>query len=159
LIGLGLNARALGLLRIWGAGNKFNENKIMKSFIKCPQCGFNRVEGEMCPECHSIAMTKPTPTDAATPRQWKQNGDSVVTADFQLVSRCAGDTDQEVKANAALIVRAVNLLEAHEAVAEQARVMELLTECSCSWNEQSGCAHCKLSLAIQKLDELKQENK
>lgn len=67
------------------------------------------------------------PTDAATPRPWKfsEEKEPHVRSSTGLSTVAIMNTSatKEAKANAALIVRAVNLLAAHEAVAEAAQTL------------------------------------
>lgn len=64
-----------------------------------------------------------------TPRPWKIHSETgiydMVVSDQLIVCRCAGDTDCEARANAKLIVRAVNEHAALLEVAEAARFVSL----------------------------------
>jgi hypothetical protein len=83
-------------------------------------------------------MNKPTPTDAATPRLHLMPRDETYFPSFTIGGNCYSKRDMVIINRiadelcveggtkdhwriAALIVRAVNLLEAHEAVAEAAK--------------------------------------
>lgn len=103
--------------------------------------------------------TPDTKTDAATPRPWKLNQHLCVWAccDDSLVARIAGpnDDDKESQANAALIVRAVNLLEAHEAVV---RLAKWISE-SPKLDEAFPATSIDLKQALAHLAKLKEANK
>lgn len=72
--------------------------------------------------------------------------------------------DDESKANAALIVRAVNLFEALNAVAKAAEVVENSgAGCTCYANPDGSCKYCnqhtKLQHALANLSALRKEQK
>ena len=58
--------------------------------------------------------------DKATPRPWISRKELVLESDFLMVAKCAGETDYQAEANAALIVKAVNSYDALRAVADSA---------------------------------------
>jgi len=104
-------------------------------------------------------MTNNTSTDKATPLPWRVEsysfGIDIVDSGGVILFEIEGNTESN-KALAALIVRAVNLLEAHETVVESAENLSAINPHNDRLGRYEEAAE-KLDTALANLAKLKKE--